>query len=102
MSDQPQQEMTLDQWCERLPKTHLVNQQLAELRALLAEELPMEVSGCRLQKDCRDPALCDEAGECRYPFRRSPMKTTKIHQPKENDDELPESRTRSRPRRPLP
>lgn len=39
MNDQCEREMTLDEWCERLPKSHRVNRELAALRATPAPEM---------------------------------------------------------------
>lgn len=35
MGDSAQREMTLDEWCERLPGFHLVNKQLTEIKSQL-------------------------------------------------------------------
>jgi hypothetical protein len=37
MSDETQREMTLQEWCDRLPKIHLVNTELSALRQQVAE-----------------------------------------------------------------
>lgn len=82
-----EREMTLDEWCDRLPNHHLVNRQLAELKELESRQqqwIPIDALIPKLHEMLKDEVVV--AGCVSFDTIREAIRQIK-ESPEENSDE---------------